>query len=171
MATSYVGEIRMFGGNFPPIGWAFCNGQLLSIAEYSVLFNLIGTTYGGNGTTNFALPNLQGRVPIHAGSGSGGTHVQGQMGGEETVTLTANQIPQHTHTASANAGAGTDPGPAGNVWAGSTNNPYATASAIDTQMAPGALGPAGGSLPHDNMIPFLAVNFIISLFGVFPSQN
>jgi len=167
MSESYLGEIRMFGGNFPPQGWHFCDGSILSISEYETLYQLIGTTYGGDGQTTFALPDLRGRVPVHMGSG----FVQGQRAGEEAVTLTASQLPQHSHTAAANAGAGAAPGPAGNFWAGSTNNPYAAPSTIDAQMAPGALGLAGGSQAHNNMIPFLGVSFIISLFGVFPSQN
>jgi microcystin-dependent protein len=157
----------MFGGNFAPQGWALCAGQLLSIAGNSALFNLIGTTYGGDGQSTFAVPNLQSRVPAHMGNGL----VQGSFGGEETVTLTANQLPQHTHAASANASAGTQTNPTGNLWAGSPNNPYATPATIDTQMAPGALEPAGGGQPHDNMIPFLAITFIIALEGIFPSQG
>ena len=157
----------MFGGNFAPQGWTLCAGQLLSIAGNSALFNLIGTTYGGDGQSTFAVPNLQSRVPVHRGNGL----VQGSFGGEETVTLTANQLPQHTHVASANASAGTQTNPTGNLWAGSPNNPYATPGTIDTQMAPGALEPAGGGQPHDNMIPFLAINFIIALEGIYPSQG
>lgn len=166
MGTPYLGEIRMFAGTFAPEGWMFCAGQLLSIAEYDALFNLIGTTYGGDGQTTFALPNLQCRVPVHRGNGL----VQGSLGGEENVTLTASQLPQHTHLASANGNAGTQPGPGRNVWAGSTINPYA-ASAVDTQMAPAALGSVGGGQAHDNMIPFLAVSFIIALQGIYPSQG
>jgi microcystin-dependent protein len=170
MAQPFIGEIRMFGGNFAPQGWQFCNGQLVAITDNEALFNLIGTTYGGDGQQTFALPNLQGRVPVHQGTGGGGAYVLGQNGGLENVTLNANEIPQHTHTASANASEGTQTSPLGNVWAGSTNNPYAAPATINTQMAANALGFAGGGQPHDNMIPYLAVSFIISLFGIFPSQ-
>jgi microcystin-dependent protein len=166
MSNPYIGEIRMFAGNFAPAGWAFCQGQLLSIAANTALFTLIGTTYGGDGQSTFALPDLRGRLPMHQGNG----FTLGQMAGEENVTVTANQLPQHTHLALADANAGTRTSPAGNLWAGSNNNPY-TNAAINTSMAPGTVGLAGGNQAHDNMHPFLAVNFIISLFGIFPSQN
>ncbi len=166
MGTPYVGEIRMFAGTFAPAGWAFCNGQLLAISQNDALFNLIGTTYGGDGQNTFALPNLQSRIPMHVGNG----HVLAETGGVETVTLTANQIPAHSHVPQANSGTGTQSSPGGNVWAGSTNLPY-SASAPSASMDPAAVGSSGGSQPHDNMVPFLAVNFIISLFGIFPSQS
>ncbi len=170
MGTPYVGEIRMFAGNFAPVGWMFCQGQLLPISEYDTLFNLIGTTYGGDGQSTFALPNLQSRVPVHMGTGPNGqTFVLGQMAGEETVTLTTSQIPSHTHVPQANSNNGTQVSPSGNVWANSTNFPYST-NAPNAAMDPAAVGLTGGSQPHDNMIPFLAVNFIISLFGIFPTQ-
>ena len=167
MSNPYIAEIRMFAGNFAPAGWAFCQGQVLSIAQYTALFNLIGTTYGGDGQTTFALPDLRGRLPVHRGNG----FTIGQMAGEENVTLTANQLPLHTHAALADANAGTQTSPAGNLWAASNNHPYSAAAAINTLMASAALGVAGGNQPHDNMHPFLAVNFIISLFGIFPSQT
>ncbi len=172
MGTPYVGEIRMFGGNFAPAGWAFCQGQLLPISENETLFNLIGTTYGGDGQSTFALPNLQGRVPLHMGtsSASGSTYVLGQAGGVEQVTLTSSQIPAHSHVPQAAAAAGSQSSPANNVWAGSTNLPYSQ-SAPAAAMATQAIGPTGGSQPHDNMIPYLVVNFIISLFGVYPSPT
>ncbi len=166
MSNPYVGEIRMFAGNFAPQGWAFCDGSLLSIAQNTVLFTLIGTIYGGDGTSTFALPNLLGRVPVHVGGGL----VQGQAGGEEQVTLTASQMPAHTHIPQANSASGMRITPAGNVWAASSNLAY-SASAPSAVMAPQAVSTVGGSQPHDNMIPFLAVNFIISLFGIFPSQT
>ena len=167
MSQPFVGEIRMFAGNFAPAGWAFCNGQLLAIADNSALFNLIGTTYGGDGQTTFALPNLQSRVPIHIGNGL----VQAQVGGAETVTLTTSQIPAHSHVPQCNSGAGTQASPSGNVWASSSLGQFDDTATVDGNMAPQALGSAGGSQPHDNMLPFLVINFIISLFGVFPSQT
>ncbi len=166
MGTPYVGEIRMFAGNFAPVGWMFCAGQLLPISENETLFNLIGTTYGGDGQTTFALPNLQSRVPVHMGNG----FTLAQAGGEETVTLTTSQIPAHSHVPQANSGTGTQTSPSGNVWANSANFPYSP-NAPNAAMDPGAVGQAGGSQPHDNMVPFLVINFIISLFGIFPSQT
>jgi microcystin-dependent protein len=170
MGQPYVGEIRMFAGNFAPAGWMLCQGQLLPISQYETLFNLIGTTYGGDGQSTFALPNLQSRVPIHWGTGGGGTYVISQMAGEEQVTLTVNQIPGHTHVPQANSGTGTQTSPAGNVWASSANFPYSP-NAPTAAMVSQAVQSTGGSQPHDNMVPFLAINFIISLFGVFPTQN
>jgi len=170
MGSPYVGEIRMFGGNFAPVGWAFCDGQLIPIAENDTLFNLIGTTYGGDGQSTFALPNLQSRVPVHQGSG----FVIGQTGGTETVTLTTAQLPAHTHVPHANSATGTSDTPANNVWAASGSgrdvDPTQTVATL-VSMKAGTLGLSGGSQPHDNMVPFLAVSFIISLFGVFPSQT
>jgi microcystin-dependent protein len=168
MSSPFVGEIRMFSGNFAPAGWAFCNGALLPISENDVLFNLIGTTYGGDGQNTFALPNLQSRIPIHVGPG----YALGQAGGAESVTLTASQIPAHSHVPQANSAAGGQQSPANGLWASSNPslNNYST-TAPSVAMAPNALGPSGGSQPHDNMVPYLAVNFILSLFGVFPSQS
>ncbi len=171
MGTPFIGEIRMFGGNFAPAGWAFCSGQLLPISGNDALFSLIGTTYGGDGQNTFALPDLRGRVPVHVGQGPGlSSYTLGQGGGSETVTLTSNQIPAHTHTPRASSGGGTANSPANNVWAAATDvSPFNTAPNV--AMNPNAVGPAGGSQPHENMLPFLAVNFIISLFGIFPSQT
>jgi microcystin-dependent protein len=172
MGSPYVGEIRMFGGSFAPAGWAFCNGQLLAISENDVLFNLIGTTYGGDGQETFGLPDLQGRLPVHQGQGSGLTNrTVGEMGGTETVTLTTQQMPVHNHPLLAslnNAGGSTV---SGNVTGqvGATQI-YREAPASLPLLA-SAVGPAGGSQPHDNMQPYLCVSFIISLFGIFPSQN
>lgn len=166
MSSPYVGEIRMFAGNFAPAGWAFCDGSLMPISENEVLFNLIGTTFGGDGQTTFALPDLRSRVPIHIGNG----FVLAQTGGEETVTLTTTQIPSHSHVPQASPGTGTQASPAGNVWANSLNFPY-SANAPAAAMAPQAISSDGGSQPHDNLLPFLAVNFILSLFGVFPSPT
>ena len=165
MGQPFVGEIRMFGGNFAPAGWAFCNGQLLPIAENETLFNLIGTTYGGDGQSTFALPDLRGRIPVHVGPGL----ILAQSGGTETVTLTVQQIPSHTHLAAAQPGNGTQASPGGGVWAQSNLNQY-SANNANASMNPAALAATGGSQPHDNMMPFLAVSFIISLFGIFPSQ-
>jgi microcystin-dependent protein len=166
MSQPYVGEIRLFAGNFAPNGWMFCNGQLLAISEYDVIFDLIGTTYGGDGQTTFALPNLQSRVPVHVGSG----FVIGQMSGTETVTLTVNQIPAHTHPAQAASGGGTSNNPAGNVWANWPGSQFSD-QGITAAMNAAAVGFAGGSQSHDNRMPFLTLNFIISLFGIFPTQN
>lgn len=170
MGTPYVGEIRMFAGNFAPVGWAFCQGQTLAIAENTTLFQLIGTTYGGDGQQTFNLPNLSSRVPVHNGSQGGSTFTLGQMGGQETVTLTTAQLPSHSHPAGASSGSGTSNSPANTVWANSTQGQY-TDQGQNTQMSVSAIGNAGSSQPHDNMIPYVTINFIISLFGVFPTQN
>lgn len=169
MGTPFVGEIRMFGGNFAPVGWAFCQGQILPISENDVLFNLIGTTYGGDGQETFALPNLASRVPVHIGA----AFQIGQSGGTEAVTLTTSQIPAHSHLPQCSSVAGNDQSPANNVWAVSGSNLYAdnTNGPPSVSMDPGALQSSGGSQPHDNMVPFLCINFIISLFGVFPSPT
>jgi microcystin-dependent protein len=167
MSSPFIGEIRMFAGNFAPAGWAFCDGSLLSISEFTALFQLIGTTYGGDGQTTFALPDLRSRVPVHVGPG----FVLGQSGGVETVTLTVSQLPAHTHAAAADNNTGTAAAPGGNVWAASNNYyQFAPGSGAATPMNAGAVALSGGNQPHDNMIPFLAVNFILSLFGIFPSQ-
>jgi microcystin-dependent protein len=167
----YYGEIRMFAGNFAPVGWHFCDGQLLSISEYDVLFQLIGTTYGGDGETTFAVPDLRGRVPVHRGQGPGTSpRLIGEMGGVEAVTLTTQQIPVHTHLPLAGGSSGVRTTPARGVWAASpTARPYTDADP-DVLLHPGALAPAGGSQPHDNMQPYLALHFIISLFGEFPAH-
>ena len=166
MSDPFVGEIRMFGGNFAPAGWMFCEGQLLPISENETLFNLIGTTYGGDGQETFALPDLRGRIPIHVGSG----FIQGEAGGVEEVTLTTQQIPNHTHALLGATGNGTQANPSANFLASSTLvKPYGTETP-DTTMAATSIGPAGGSQPHTNFQPYLCVNFIISLFGIFPHQ-
>ncbi len=171
MGSPYVGEIRMFAGNFAPAGWAFCQGQTLAISDNDVLFNLIGTTYGGDGQTTFNLPNLASRVPVHMGTGSGQSYIIGQSAGVEQVTLTTTQIPAHSHPPLCNSGAGGQAGPSGGVWAQlATNPPYANV-APTLAMGANAIGSTGGSQPHDNMVPYLAINFIISLFGIFPSQT
>ena len=172
MGQPYVGEIRMFAGNFAPAGWMFCNGQLLPISENETLFQLIGTTYGGDGESTFALPNLQSRIPIHMGTGPGGvTRQLAETGGTEQETLTVQQIPVHNHALLASMGTGTQNAPGGEVLASgssiSTYRPQAPTQAL----APQTISATGGSQPHENMSPFLCVNFIISLFGIFPSPT
>ncbi len=168
MSQPYVGEIRMFAGNFAPAGWMFCQGQLLAISENETLFNLIGTTYGGDGQSTFALPDLQGRFPMHQGNG----FTLAERGGSEMVTLTVSELPQHAHPAFCSSGGGNSGTPVGNFWSTDPmGNTAAYTMGSDSQMAGNAIGNAGGSQPHENMKPFLAVSFIISLFGVFPSQT
>jgi microcystin-dependent protein len=175
MSSPYVAEIRMFAGNFAPRGWALCNGQLLPITQNTALFSLIGTFYGGNGTTTFALPNLQSRLPVHQGQGVGlSPYVIGQSGGTETVTLITQQIPQHNHGVNASSGPGTQVLATGNYWAedGASRGGKVYASATDnTQMNSAALGLTGGNQPHTNIQPFLTVTFIIAMQGIFPSRN
>ncbi len=170
MGEPYVGEIRMFGGSFPPSGWMFCDGALLPISENETLFNLIGTTYGGDGQSTFALPDLRGRIPVHAGNG----FTLAEAAGTESVTLTVNQIPVHTHVPLCNTGAGNLSNPGGAVWsaAGTGEQCYvAPPNPPGGNMNNLGIGPTGGSQPHDNMGPYLVLSFIISLFGVFPSQT
>lgn len=168
----YIGEIAVFAGNFEPRGWAFCNGQLLSISRNTALFAVLGTTYGGNGQTTFALPNLRDRVPTHAGQGPDLTNrTLGEQGGSETVTLTGDQLPAHAHGAGAASGAGTSPSPQDNVWAGSRNRDTQYAGSANATMKPDALASAGGGQPHNNMSPYLTVNYIIALEGIFPPRN
>jgi len=165
MSTPYLGEIRMVGFNFAPVGWAPCDGRLLAIADNDALFNLIGTTYGGDGQTTFALPNLQGRAPVHVGSG----FVLGQAGGSESVTLTANQIPAHSHVPQAQNAVGNQASPTNNVWANSTLNQFTAGPAASTMNAQNVQS-SGGSQPHDNMMPFQVISFVIALEGIYPSQ-
>ena len=167
MSSPFVGEIRMFAGNFAPVGWALCQGQLVSISENPTLFQLIGTTYGGDGQNTFALPDLRSRVPVHVGPG----FALGQAAGTESVTLTVSTIPAHGHVALCNNAPGNQNTPTNNVWGPASPNNYYTDTAPVTNMAPGAIASSGGSQPHDNMLPFLVINFIISLFGIFPSQS
>ena len=168
MAQPYVGEVRIFAGNFAPAGWMFCEGQLLPISEYETLFNLIGTTYGGDGQATFALPDLRGRVPIHQGNG----FTLAETGGAEEITLTVNQIPAHSHPMRGTLAAATDTNPAGNVPGKTLVNVSAYGSdAPTTNLHPNSVSAAGGSQPHTNFQPYLCVDFIISLFGIFPSQT
>lgn len=174
MSQPYVGEIRMFAGNFAPAGWMFTEGQLLPISEYETLFNLIGTTYGGDGQTTFALPDLRGRLPLHMGQGPGLSNYNlAQTGGVETVTLTNNTIPQHNHPLLASTTLAQGSTPQNNVTgqSGSSGKIYRPATTLNQQMAPNSIGLTGGSQPHNNFQPYLCISFIISLFGVFPSQT
>lgn len=173
MATPYVGEIRMFAGNFAPLGWLFCDGQLVPISEFETLFNLIGTTYGGDGEQTFALPNITGRVPLHTGSGPGlSSYLIGETGGSESVTLNGPQSGGgHTHQLLASLDPGTSPNPAGEVLATGSNVQVYALAAPDGTMSAGTISTVGGGQPHENLQPYLAIRFIISLFGVFPSPT
>jgi microcystin-dependent protein len=172
MSSPYVGEIRMFGGNFAPAGWEFCNGQLLPISEYDVLFNLIGTTYGGDGQNTFALPNLQGRVPVHMGNNGVSTYSIGESFGVESVTLTTNQLPIHSHSLLASTDTANSTSPTGNVPGATTViSLYKETGTPTGSMDPATISSTGGSQPHENMQPYLCVSFIISLFGIFPTQS
>ena len=171
MATPFVGEIRMFAGNFPPNGWLFCDGALLAIAQNEVLFDLIGTTYGGDGVNTYALPDLRGRVPVHQGNNTQSNYVIGQAGGQETVTVTPGQLPQHTHALNATTmPAVSTKGPVDALGSSTIMKMYGSA-APNLPMEPTAVAPTGGGQSHENMAPFTAINYIISLFGIFPSQN
>ena len=170
MAQPYVGEIKMFAGNFAPAGWMLCQGQLLPISEYDTLFNLIGTTYGGDGQSTFALPDLQSRIALHQGTNQGNTFTLGQTAGTETVTLTTSQIPNHTHAMLASNDISTLSAPAGHVTGQAATKLYRAGNPSLT-LNPQAVTNSGGSQPHTNLQPFLVINFIISLFGIFPSQT
>src|SRR3954462_8983996 len=167
MAQPYVGEIRMFGGNFAPAGWMFCEGQLLPISENETLFQLIGTTYGGDGESTFALPDLRGRLPMHFGN----EFILAETGGAEEVTLTVNQIPVHSHPFLASSDIANSPNPGSNLVARSGQVNIFLNSNPSSAMSPQFLGPVGGSQPHSNFQPYLCVDFIISLFGIFPSPT
>jgi microcystin-dependent protein len=172
MGQPYVGELRMFAGNFAPNGWMFCEGQTLPISEYETLFNLIGTTYGGDGESTFVLPDLQGRLPLHWGTGAEGTTFQlGEAGGVEQITLTTDQIPAHSHPLIADNEVASDPNPQGNLPAESSAVSMYQSSSPTTAMAAQSVGTVGGSQPHTNFQPYLCVNFIISLYGIFPSPT
>lgn len=179
MSDPYVGEIRIFAGNFAPVGWLFCQGQLVPISENETLFNLIGTTYGGDGQETFGLPDLQGRVPLHQGTLSGNTYVLGEKAGSEIVTLTSTQMAQHSHQVFSTGAAGTtatpgpgtimaDEGPAG-VAGVFAYTPFSGTNQVS--LRPTAVGFEGGNQPHDNMQPYLTINYIISMYGIFPSPN
>lgn len=175
MSNPFVAEIRIFGFNFAPKGWAFCNGQLMPISQNTALFSLLGTTYGGNGTSNFALPNLQGNAPMQAGQGTGlSLRDLGETAGETSVTLLQTEMPSHTHTAQA-VPAGGDASPQSTTWGGALKGHavplYAPAGQNMVNMAPSALSVAGGNLPHNNMPPYLTLNYCIALQGVYPPRS
>lgn len=174
MSNVFIGQINIVGFNFPPRGWAFCNGQILSIAQNTALFSILGTTYGGDGRTTFALPNLQGRAPMHWGNGAGLPQVVlGEEGGVESVTLTLDEMAQHTHTLNGTNDNANAPGPGNDVLAKTGTPPgnlYGNA-APNTSLSPQAISFAGGNQPHTNLQPYLALNFCIALQGIFPSRN
>jgi microcystin-dependent protein len=175
MADPFIAEIRIFPFNFAPTGWAMCNGQIMPISQNTALFSLVGTTYGGNGTSNFALPNFQGMAPLQQGQGAGlSLRALGETGGETSVTLNANQLPSHTHSAEA-AAAGGEVSPQNNTWGGALKghgaNLYAPAGSNMTPMSAAALAQNGGGQPHNNMPPYLALNFCIALQGIFPPRS
>jgi microcystin-dependent protein len=175
MPEPFLAEIKIISWNFPPKGWAFCNGQLLPINQNQALFSILGTTYGGNGQTNFALPNFRGRIPIHFGGGFN----LGQTGGSSAHTLSISELPSHTHIPNASNASGTLPFPAAvspvvqhNIWAISTQNPYESPNSGNlAAMNAAAISNVGGSQPHENRAPYLVLNFIIALQGIFPSQT
>lgn len=167
MATPFLGELKLVPFDFAPVGWAFCNGQLLSIAQNTALFALLGTQYGGDGHTTFALPNLQGAVPL----GAGPAYTQGQAGGAPSVQLTLAQIPAHSHGAMASNAPGTQTAPTNGVWAQDSGGNAMFAAAANVTMSAAAIGTQGSSAPHNNMQPYLVLSWIIALQGVFPSRN
>ena len=179
MSNPFLAEIRMFSGNFAPKGWAQCNGQLIPISQNTALFSLLGTTYGGDGKSNFALPNLQGSAPMHPGQGPGlSLHDLGETGGEQTVTLLQTEMPVHSHSPSCLAANGDQNSPGNNTWANTVGASrqqappnYATQGPATVGLSGSALGFSGGNLPHNNMSPFLAVTFIIALQGVYPART
>jgi microcystin-dependent protein len=173
MSDPYIGEIRMFAGNFAPAGWAFCDGRLLAIAENDALFTLIGTTYGGDGQSTFALPDLRGRVPVHMGQGPGisQSYQIGEAAGVESVTVTMQQTPVHNHAFVASTASGAANAPQGNVVATPAVAKLYRLTSPSDPLAANMIGGSGGSQPHDNRMPFIAINYIISLFGIFPSPT
>jgi microcystin-dependent protein len=173
MGQPFIGEIRCCGFNFAPEGWALCNGQIMSISDNATLYNLIGTTYGGNGTTTFALPNLQSRVPVHQGNLAGTNYVMGQVGGVENVTLTTQEIPAHSHAIVATSNAATLKRPVTNTFyaASSSGNNFYESGTTLTALANTTVSSAGGGQPHSNIQPYLTLNWCISLFGIYPSQG
>jgi microcystin-dependent protein len=170
MSQPFIAEIRVAGFNFAPRGWAFCNGQLMPISQNTALFSILGTNYGGNGQTTFGLPNLQGSAPVHSGQLTGGEFYDlGETAGTAQVTLTQAQMPSHNHSAQGVNGVANQLAPAANTWAGAAQRPYAATQ--NGQMNPQALAVAGGNQPHNNLPPYLVLNFIIALQGVFPARN
>ncbi len=173
MSEPFVGEIRIFAGNFAPRGWAYCDGQLLAVSQNDALFSLLGTIYGGDGRTTFGLPDLRGRIPVHAGSGPGLSERRlGSKGGSEEVTVTTNQLPSHNHNAHASGAAASAGNPSGNVSADTApTNIYANSLATTQTMNSAAVSQTGGSRSHTNLMPALCVHFIIALFGIYPSRQ
>ena len=172
MATPFLGEIRMVGFNFAPVGWAFCAGQLLAISQNDALYALVGTIYGGDGVTTFGLPDLRGRLPINQGQGPGlSNYVIGQSAGTESVTLLSTQMPSHSHLVNAASGGARNANPVGNLLGSGEADLYTHDGANAVALAPNVIVPSGGNQPHENMQPFLCINFIIALEGVFPSRN
>ena len=171
MSEPFVGEVRMFAGNFAPRGWAFCDGQLLAVSQNDALFSLLGTIYGGDGRTTFGLPDLRGRIPIHAGSGPGlSPRRLGAKAGSENETLTVNQLPSHTHTWKATTAIAQNRSPGSNALASPTGDLYA-AVANQTSLRSAAISNVGGSRSHSNLMPYLCINYIIALFGIYPSRH
>ncbi|GAC1369320.1 MAG: tail fiber protein [Actinomycetota bacterium] len=168
MSEAFLSEIRIMSFGFPPKGWALCNGQLLPINQNQALFSLLGTTYGGDGRQTFALPNLQGRVPIHTGNGG---PILGQQLGEQAHTLSISEMPTHTHALQASSSAGNDPTPASHVLASPLNSTYRPFDSASGPMAAGTVANTGASQPHENMQPYLTLSFCIALQGIFPTQN
>lgn len=172
MSSPFVAEIRIFAGNFAPTGWAQCNGQLLPLSQNTALFSLLGTMYGGDGKSTFALPNLEGSFPTHQGQGSGlSERFQGEQGGTEFVTLITSEMPAHRHNAMGVGGQANQQLPTANSWATTAQRPYIAAAGVNGQMGPLSLALAGGSLPHINLMPYLVLNFCIALQGVFPPRS
>ena len=165
MSEPFLAELRIVAFSYPPRGWAMANGQFLPINQNQALFSLLGTMYGGNGQTTFALPDMRGNVPVHVGNG----HTQGERAGSEAVTISLQTMPTHTHFVTASSSAASTPAPGGNFWASGGQQIYATTQ--NTAMAPATINNQGGSQPHTNLCPYLVLNFIICLTGVFPSQN
>ena len=172
MSEPFVGEIRMFAGNFAPRGWAFCDGQLLAVSQNDALFSLLGTIYGGDGRTTFGLPDMRGRIPVHAGTGPGlSPRRLGAKAGAENVTLTVNQLPSHSHRQTATTAAASTRNPVGHALANSGFGDVYTDDLGEVDMASNAISKIGGSRSHTNLMPFLCINFIIALFGIFPSRQ
>jgi microcystin-dependent protein len=172
MGQPFIGEIRMFGGNYAPAGWAFCDGGQLAIAENDTLYSLIGTTYGGDGVNTFNLPDLRGRVPVHQGKNQFGTsYILGQQAGVESVTLTTQSMPQHTHALSATTNSGSQSNPGGNILANSQGLPPYIQESADGNLNANMLSPAGGSQPHENRQPYAGIAFIIALYGIYPQPG
>jgi microcystin-dependent protein len=165
MSEPFLGEIKIISWNFPPKGWTFCNGQLLPINQNQALFSILGTTYGGDGRVNFALPNLQGRMPVHVGNGI----VLGELGGETAHTLNISELPAHNHVPVGSNDQATLTAATNNLWGSDSSNPFTPTPIV--AMNPACIGAVGGNQPHENMSPYLVLNFIIALQGLFPSQN